>query len=103
MDNKTTIVHVTHEATGKIGGIGAVLEGIFTTNQYIQSTGRTILISPLFSTEAHAEDRLGPDGEVLYSSVDGLIKSNYHSHFRRVEDFYNVFDFKTVFKDKFKF
>ncbi|MHC5140089.1 MAG: hypothetical protein ACYSOF_09450 [Planctomycetota bacterium] len=29
---KPTVVHVTHEAAGKIGGIGAVLEGMFTSS-----------------------------------------------------------------------
>ena len=90
MDHKATVVHVTHEAVGKIGGIGAVLDGIFTSKAYLEATGRSIIISPLFSTEGIAQDRLGPNGQVLYSSSDGLVKSNYHSHFRSIEDQYNV-------------
>ena len=48
MDQKPTVVHVTHEAAGKIGGIGAVLEGMFTSHAYNDQVGRTILVCPLF-------------------------------------------------------
>ncbi|HOK95235.1 MAG TPA: hypothetical protein PK052_08640 [Anaerohalosphaeraceae bacterium] len=90
MVQKPTVVHVTHEATGKIGGIGAVLQGMFTSPAYNEAVGRTILISPLFSTEGNVFSRLGPGGEVLYSSLDGLIRSSYVSSFRRIEDAFNV-------------
>ena len=40
MSQKPTVVHVTHEATGKIGGIGAVLEGMFTSGAYQQEIRR---------------------------------------------------------------
>jgi len=90
MSSKTTAVHVTHEAIGKIGGIGAVLEGLLTTPSYAQRIGRTILVSPLFSTEGDVATRLGPDGEVLYSSPDGRIPPNYARTFRPIEDAFNV-------------
>jgi hypothetical protein len=51
MANDTTVVHVTHEIVGKIGGIGAVLQGLFTCNSYLEAVGRSILVGPLFSTE----------------------------------------------------
>ncbi len=90
MDQKPTVVHVTHEAAGKIGGIGAVLEGMFTSHAYNDEVGRTVLVCPLFSTEGGVSDRLGEGGEVLYSSLDGLVRSNYHHHFRRIEDAFGV-------------
>lgn len=90
MKQKPTVVHVTHEATGKIGGIGAVLDGMFTSKSYDQAVGRTILVSPLFSTEGDISTRLGPGGEVLYSSLDGLIRSSYVSSFRKIEQAFNV-------------
>ncbi len=65
------IVHVTHEAVQKIGGIGAVLEGLITSSDYARKVDRTILLCPLFTTEPEVDARLGPDGEVLYSSIDG--------------------------------
>jgi hypothetical protein len=90
MANKTTLVHVTHEAVGKIGGIGTVLQGLFTSNCYLQAIERSIIICPLFSTEGSISERLGEDGEVLYSSVDGFVKTGYASAFRKIEHFYNV-------------
>lgn len=90
MNQKTTAVHVTHEAVGKIGGIGAVLEGLFTAKSYQQQIERSILISPLFTLEGGLSNRLGTGGEVLYSSIDGLVNTNYYPGFRRIEDEYNV-------------
>jgi hypothetical protein len=90
MAEENIAVHVTHEAAGKIGGIGAVLHGFFTCQSYLDAIGRSILISPLFSTEGPVETRLGEDGEVLYSSVDGLINPGYSAAFRRIESTYNV-------------
>ncbi|MGB8226772.1 MAG: hypothetical protein WCE45_07935 [Sedimentisphaerales bacterium] len=90
MDRKTNIVHVTHEAIGKIGGIGAVLDGILTSKAYLDNTGRTILVSTLFSTEGPVENRLGVGGEVLYSSLDGLAKTGYAAGFKHIERHFNV-------------
>ncbi len=91
MANETTVVHVTHEAVGKIGGIGAVLQGFFTCNSYLDTVDRSILVGPLFSTEGSVSNRLGENGIVLYSSVDGLVKNTkYTSAFQKIENFYNA-------------
>jgi glycosyltransferase involved in cell wall biosynthesis len=90
MADENIAVHVTHEAAGKIGGIGAVLQGFFTCPSYLEAVQRSILISPLFTTEGPAESRLGEGGEVLYSSIDGLINPGYSTAFRRIESLYNV-------------
>jgi len=90
MDNETTVVHVTHETIGKIGGIGAVLQGLFTCESYLNAVDRSILVGPLFTTEGSVLDRLGENGEVLYSSVDGLINPGYAPAFRKLESFYNT-------------
>lgn len=68
------VAHVTHEAIHKVGGIGAVLEGLLTSEPYRTSDLRTILIGPLFASPRGPHDRLGEDGEVLYSSIDGLTR-----------------------------
>ncbi|HOL88591.1 MAG TPA: hypothetical protein PK965_05125 [Anaerohalosphaeraceae bacterium] len=90
MNQRPTIVHITHEAIGKIGGIGAVLEGLFTSQNYLNAAGRTILISPLFFRDEGVDSRLGPGGEVLYSSLDGRTRSSYAAGFQRIEDQFNV-------------
>lgn len=85
-----TVVHVTHEAIVKIGGIGAVLEGLLTSKTYQRKVARTILVQPLFSTAGGVDDRLGPDGQVLYSSLDGRTKHQYGPAFDRIKFDYNV-------------
>jgi hypothetical protein len=90
MGTKPILVHITHEAASKVGGIGAVLEGLFTCQSYLDAVERSIVIGPLFSTEGSVLDRLGEDGEVLYSSFDGLVNTGYASAFRKIEGYYNT-------------
>ncbi len=90
MANGTTVVHVTHEAVGKIGGIGAVLQGFFTSKSYLDVVERSILVGPLFTTEGSISERLGENSEVLYSSVDGFLNPGYASAFRKIESIYNI-------------
>jgi len=90
MGTKPTLVHITHEAAAKVGGIGAVLEGLFTCQSYLDAIDRSIVIGPLFSTEGSVLDRLGEDGEVLYSSLDGLVNTGYAPAFRKIESFFNA-------------
>lgn len=68
------VAHVTHEAIHKVGGIGTVLEGLLTSEPYRSGDIRTILIGPLFPDAGDARGRLGEEGEVLYSSLDGLTR-----------------------------
>lgn len=87
---KTTAVHVTSEATAKTSGIGAVLEGLITSGSYQKDIHRSILISPLYSVEGDITNRLGPNGKVLYSSLDGYSNTHYLAALRRIENLYNV-------------
>ncbi len=84
-----TVVHVTHEAVQKIGGIGAVLHGLVTSKTYRSEVGRDIFLGPLFSTEGPLESRL-PGGKVLYSGVDGHRNTPYANDFARIEHEYGV-------------
>lgn len=90
MARKTTVVHVTHEAVGKVGGIGAVLDGFFTCNSYLDAVDRSILVGPLFTTEAPPEKRLGEDGTVLYSSIDGIAQTSYAPLLSEIERHFNA-------------
>jgi len=85
-----TVVHVTHEAIHKIGGIGAVLHGLFTSPVYLAQVTRNILVGPFWPTDAGGESRLGADGEVLYSSLDSLFRSPLAARFREIEQTYGV-------------
>ena len=90
MANETTAVHVTHETVGKVGGIGAVLQGFFTCKSYLDAIDRSILVGPLFTTEGSTSERLGEDGEVFYSSIDGFVNTGYAPAFRKIEKYYNA-------------
>src|SRR5690348_7125146 len=85
-----TVVHVTHEAIQKIGGIGAVLQGLLTSKTYLQSVPRNILVGPFWPGEERGDQRLGAGGEVLYSSLDSLFRSPLASKFREIEQTFGV-------------
>lgn len=85
-----TVVHVTHEAIQKIGGIGAVLHGLLTSKTYLAQAGRNILVGPFWPMDGHGEERLGVGGEVLYSSMDSLSRSPLAARFREIEQTYDV-------------
>src|SRR5256885_2048591 len=85
-----TVVHVTHEAIQKIGGIGAVLHGLLTSPVYLGQVPRNILVGPFWPSDESGEQRLGPQGEVLYSSLDGLYRSPLAARFREIEQTYGV-------------
>ena len=90
MDEGKTLIHVTHETVGKIGGIGAVLAGFFTSKTYLQKVSRSIVVGPLFWFEGPISSRLGEDVEVLYSSVDGIYQTKFAPAFRRIEQIFNA-------------
>jgi glycosyltransferase involved in cell wall biosynthesis len=90
MTRETTAVHVTHETVDKVGGIGAVLHGFFTSKPYLEAIERSILIGPLFTTEGSASERLGENSEVLYSSIDEFVNTGYAPAFHKIENLYNA-------------
>ena len=85
-----TVVHVTHEAIEKIGGIGAVLHGLLTSREYLAAVPRNILVGPFWPSDARGEHRLGANGEVLYSSLDSLYRSPLAARFREIEQEFGV-------------
>jgi hypothetical protein len=85
-----TAAHVTHEAIQKIGGIGAVLHGLLTSKDYLEKVPRNILVGPFWPSDDRGERRLGPQGEVLYSSLDQLNRSPLSGRFREIEQTYDV-------------
>lgn len=90
MTNGPTIVHVTHETTQKIGGIGAVLKGLFTGKSYLDFARRSIVAGPLFDRNGSVSTRLGEGGNVLYSFLDGLANTRYAPAFQEIERIYNA-------------
>lgn len=69
------VVHATHEAGVKVGGIGAVLDGLLSAEAYVQSVQRTILAGPMMADDPTHWERLnqtltGP--MIRYSSLHGI-------------------------------
>ncbi len=84
------VVHVTHEAVEKIGGIGAVIAGLTTTKAYTQKVSRTILLGPLLTTDRPVNLRLGDGGHVTYSSLDAVESPSWKEKFHPIEKTYDV-------------
>jgi len=95
----STLIHVTHEAVQKVGGIGAVLQGFFTSTAYNASIGRSILIGP---GDAGTAGLLAKTGQVLYSSADGADTGGWADKFKPVQQQWGVGIVygRRTFKDK---
>jgi len=95
----STLIHVTHEAVQKVGGIGAVLQGFFTSTAYNASVGRSILIGP---GDAGTAGLLAKAGQVFYSSADGADTGGWADKFKPVQQQWGVGIVygRRTFKDK---
>ena len=68
------IVHATHEAGLKLGGIGAVLDGLLSSQAYNAAVGRSILVGPVNTWNPLEMERLfAPDNRMrtIYSLLPG--------------------------------
>jgi hypothetical protein len=83
-------VHITHEAARKIGGIGAVLAGLCTTQVYLDNYPKTLFYGPLFDDQPNNPDRLGDNAEMLFSSLDNIHRSSYNDQFREICEKYKI-------------
>ncbi len=89
------LVHATHEAGVKVGGIGAVLDGLLSAHSYAAQVARTILVGPMDTHNPTEMERLvSPHNrlEIAYSSshtidnLDGALSERL----RQVETRHNV-------------
>lgn len=83
-------IHITHEAVHKIGGIGSVIDGLCTADNYKSYFEKTLLYSPLFSYSGDVFSRLGKGGEVLYSNHDSYDAGRYHDLFMELISKYHI-------------
>jgi hypothetical protein len=83
----TTLIHVTHEAVQKVGGIGAVLQGFFTSKEYNSKIERSILIGP---GDPGMQDMLAKVGKVLYSSQTGTDEGGWGAKLKPVQERFGV-------------
>ncbi len=89
-DGSMIVVHVTHEAVEKIGGIGAVVAGLVTADSYEESVSRTILLGPMMNSDGPPSRRLGDGGRVIYSSLDGIYSEPWREMFLPIERTHDV-------------
>lgn len=69
------VIHATHEAGVKVGGIGAVLDGLLASPAYNRSVQRSILVGPMFGWDQTQMERLTSRRNGLtirYSSLHGI-------------------------------
>ena len=64
--------------------------GLLTSRVYLDKVQRNILVGPFWPGDERGEQRLGPQGEVLYSSLDQLYRSPLAARFREIEQTYDV-------------
>lgn len=89
------IVHATHEAGYKIGGIGAVLDGLLSAPAYNAAVGRTILVGPLNPWNSDEMARLtAPKNQlrIIYSAFHGINQAadDLAARLRAIEETMNV-------------
>lgn len=69
------VVHATHEAGVKVGGIGAVLDGLLGARAYVEQVQRTVLVGPMHAADPVQMERLNSPRNgihIRYSSLHGI-------------------------------
>jgi len=89
------LVHITHEAGVKVGGIGAVLNGLLGARAYSEAVERTIVVGPYNVDNPGEMARLFAPGNRLrlfYARNRGiaLLPQPLADAFRSIEDAFNV-------------
>ena len=89
------IVHATHEAGIKVGGIGAVLDSLLSNPAYVRAVDRTLLVGPFNTTDPVEMERLFAPANKLtvrYSGLHGIseVDAELARAFERIELYYHV-------------
>lgn len=89
------VVHATHEAGAKVGGIGAVLDGILSDAAYNRVVARTVLVGPYDPSNLTELERICAPAnkfQTIYSTLDGPsdISPDLAHAFESIELYYHV-------------
>lgn len=89
------VVHATHEAGLKLGGIGAVLDGLLSARSYLDNVRRTVLVGPMNTTDKAEMERLAAPNnqlEIRYSSFHRVnqVGAALTAALAKIEADYNV-------------
>ncbi len=94
-DTVDLIVHITHEAGVKVGGIGAVLDGLLSADSYNGNIARSIVVGPLNVENPGEMERLfAPQNrlQIRYAPAFGIdtLAPELSETLRMIEDTYHV-------------
>ncbi|NQV32789.1 MAG: hypothetical protein HQ515_08850 [Phycisphaeraceae bacterium] len=95
----TTAVHLTDEIFDQTLNCHHALEGWLTSEAYHDSIERSIVVAPLLTSQSARTHRLGPEGEILYSTLDDINNTELGPVFDRIEAHLKiklVYGFQTV-------
>lgn len=90
------VIHATHEAGVKVGGIGAVLDGLLGSAAYNRHVRRSLLVGPLFGWDSVQMERLDSPASNLtirYSSLHGIfdrVAPQLRATFQGVEQTFEI-------------
>jgi hypothetical protein len=90
------VVHATHEAGLKVGGIGAVLDGLLSAPAYLDAVQRTVLLGPMDAADpVHFERINNPRSGITirYSSLHGIfdnVDEEIRAALQQVEQTFSV-------------
>ncbi len=83
--NGTTAVHLTGTIFDQGLNNRSTLEGWLTSETYQHSIERSIIVAPLLASQNTHNDRLGPEGEILYSTLDNINHTELGPVFDKIE------------------
>jgi len=90
------VIHATHEAGVKVGGIGAVLDGLLGADAYNQAVARSVLVGPLDGRDSVQMERLNSSRNKLtirYSSLHAIfdnVPSALRNTLQAIEQAYQI-------------
>jgi len=90
------VVHATHEAGVKVGGIGSVLDGLLSAQNYNHQVARTVLVGPMNGQDSIEMERLtSPRNglDIRYSSLHGIFHgapAPMRDALQQIEQIFNV-------------
>jgi hypothetical protein len=83
-------VHITHESVEKLGGIGAVINGVSLTKAFQKFFDKNVIYGPLFELPRNAIAKIENGGKVLFSSYDKYDTNKYSEVFADIINKYNI-------------
>ena len=87
----TTAIHITDKVFSETHNIVShTLEAWLTSEAYNQAIERSIVIAPLITSQNHCYHRLGPDGQILYSSLDNINTTELGAIFEQIESHFKI-------------